>query len=918
MKTRKLLVLLVCLSLIFILASCDLFDTLKDVRAEAVAQVEALAKDEAYASLDEAAVTKIVETAKNNITAAKTEEGIAKAVENARASLEKLVLDGVKADAKAELKAYLDLSLYSDANKTLINGKIADASAAIDNCADADAVLVKLAEAKAALDEIKPALDEAKEGACASLDSYVDLALYSEANKALIEAEIAAAKAEINGLGTVEAVAERLNAAKATIDALPTALEEAKAAAVAAVEGYIADKSAYSDQGVAKIERIIRDAKENIETMTDEAVIAVIVEDAKSDLDAVLTLAEEYGAKAQALKDSMTSVVGEVVENNVRVEGGSIIIDTAQRDGTTLYFGKQDGNTAVVLDTLLTIDYRNNDWSEITIRFRSWDESNNYNVVIKHGSTLFNKTKWENGGKNTVLLTRGSSGVQHGKQVHLQIISWGWTKKVLIDGECVFSIEENDFNVGRIYIETWQAGVTLTNPTYIEYASDAELEADYAEELAKACINKSEAELLNEAKTEAKNNLATYWQEVKANYSEANQAIVEGYFATIISTVDGCKSVAEVNGVVADAMAEFYKIPTIEEEAALAESKADAKAEIAAYLSDVEAKYSADGQALIAQILAAGNAAIDECVDKASVREVVTVVKQRLDGVPTLEDENNAELMEKKTAAIAEIKAHLQNVEATYSEANQKEIAKILTDGELAIASCESVDAVDAAVSSIKAALDAIFTVEEEKINEQNAALTAFKSSLTNVSGDLIGLMSVADGQLTVDSKVAGLGGNFRFGNQDGNMNKVFDAKLTINYNSEEWSKVTIRFCAWDASTNFKMEIQHNSIKIFYCAWGHEDLLLVEHNKGIENGKEVHLQILTKGWTKMVVIDGVCIFKYWPNTYHVGYTMIETWESGLVIRDAIYKEYSTEDEIGAEYGDVVAKESVNALINEIK
>lgn len=918
MKTRKFLVLLVCLSLVFTLASCELFDTLKDARAEAVAKVEALATEEAYASLDDVAVAKVINDAKASISAAKTAEEIDGAVVKAKSDLDKLVLDGVKADAKAELKAYLDLSLYSDANKTLINSKIAEASVAIDKCADADDVAAKLVEAKAALDEIKPALDEAQEGASATLDTYVDLTLYSDANKALIEAEIATAKAEINELTTVEAVSERLNAAKAVIDAIPTALEEAKTSAIAEVEGYISDKSAYSENGVAEIERIINDAKANIESATDATVISVIVEDAKADLDAVMTIAEELEVQAKAFKDSMTSVVGEVVETSVRIEGGSVIIDTVDRDATTLYFGTQDGKTATVLDTYLTIDYRSNEWSEVTIRFRAWDESNNYNVVIKYGSTMFNKTKWENGGKNTVLLTKGSSGVEDNKQVHLQIISCGWTKMVLIDGECVFSIVENDFNVGRIYLETWQAGVTFTNPVYTEYGNDAELEAEYSEELAKSCINKSEKELLEEAKANAKTEISSYLQNVEANYSVVNQGVIAGIISAGNGVIDGCTSVEAVNTTVTGIKAELDAVATIEDENKIAEAKTAAKAEASGYLNNVETNYSAVRQAEISAILTEGNASIDACTSVTEIESVVVEIKKHLDAVPTLQQEANAELVAKKESAVAEIKSYLTDVESTYSAANQAAISEVLSAGELAINASESVEAVDATVVAIKAELDAVLTIAEETVAAQNAAAEAFKSSLTNVSGDLISLMSVADGKLVVDSKVAGLGGNFRFGNQDGNMNKAFDTKITIHYNSIDWSSVTIRFCAWDASTNFKMVIQNNSIKVYYCAWGQEDLLLVEHASGIADGQEAHLQILTKGWTKMIVIDGVCIFKYWPNTYHVGYTMIETWEAGITLREPTYKEYGSEDAIAAEYGDVVAKESVNALINEIK
>ena len=923
MKTRRFLVLLVCLSLIFSFAGCEFFDTLKDARAEAITNVETMVKEDAYASLDAAAVAKIVETAKNNIGAAATEEGIDKAVANAKNALDKLVLDGVKADAKAALKAYLDLSLFSEANKTLINSKVASASEEIDSCANADAVAEKLAAAKAALDEIKPALTEAKEGATATLDAYVDLDLYSEANQALITAEIANAKAEINELTTVEAVADRLNSAKAAIDALPTALEEAKAAAVLAVEGYITDKTAYTEKGLAEIERIINDAKANIGASDDEAVIDVILEDAKADLDAVLTAAEEYEALAQAFKNSMTSVVGEVVETSVRVEGASVIVDTVNRDATTLYFGSQDGNTATVLDTYITIDYRSEEWSEITIRFRSWDESNNYNMVVKHGSTNFNKTKWENGGKNTVLITKGSAGIQDCQPVHLQIISWGWTKMVLVDGECVFSIVENDFNTGRIYLETWQAGVTFTNTVYKEYASDAELEADYAEELAKTCVNKSEKELLEEAKAAAKEEIASYIQNVETAYSEANQQTIASILSAGETALDSCASIDDVNAAVTAVKAALDDVYTIEEERELADAKAQAKQIVAGHLSDVASNYSEARQAEIAGIISNGNDTIDACTTVEEVAAKVELIKKALNAVPDLNAEANEALIAKKAAAIEEIRSYLVDVNTSYSEANLETISAILYEGAFAISALETADAVDAAVVEIKAALDAVLTIEEEEILSKNEAAEAFKNSLTNVSGDLIGMMSVSDGKLVVDSKAPGVGGNFRFGNQDGNMNKVFDAKVTINYNNVDWSSVTIRFCAWDANTSFKMVITNNNIKIYYTYWDgaagkSADLLLVDHSSGIKNGEEVHLQILTKGWTKMVVIDGECIFKYWPDKYHVGYTMIETWEAGLVISDPIYKEYPDEASIGAEYGDVIAKDSVNSLVNEIK
>ena len=930
MKKSRFLIILVCLSLIFTLASCDLLDSLKEVRAEAIAKVEALATEAEYANLNPVEVSKIIETAKNAINSAKTEEGIEKAVTNAKNALDKLVLDGVKAEAKAELGAYIDLSLYSDANKAVINGVIADASAAIDNCANSEAVATKLAEAKAALDEIKPALDEAKDGACASLDAYVDLALYSEDNKALIEAEIAAAKAEIEACETVEAVATRLNAAKATIDAIPTLLDTAKAEAVADIEGYIADLDAYSEENAATIARIINDAKTNIEAADSEELVAVIVEDAKADLDAVLTIVEEYSVKAQALKDIMVSVptttrdeirIEDVVRDYVRIEDGKLLVDTVALDGEIkFYFGNQDRNTATVLDTYLVLDYQTPTWSDVTFLFRAWDESQNYKMVIQNGSLKFYKCYWE-GGKQSKLLLETNKGIAEGEQIHLQIISWGWTKKVLINGECVFQIVEDAFTVGRIYVETWQAGLTFINPTYTEYDSDAELAAVYGAELDKPCVNKSVAELLAEAKEEAKTAIASYLQNVEATYSEAKRAEIAGIINAGGASIDACATIDEVAPVVDAIKAQLDNVMTLEEEAALEASKVAAKAEIAGYLTNVETLYSPENQALIATIIANSASSIDQCGSEVEVKAALNAIKQQLDEVLTMDEEGDQELLAKRTEAIAVINAYLTDVEATYSAEKQAEIAQILAEGKSAINRAETMEAVDEAVVAIKTALDDVLTMAEEVVAQEAAMAETFMNSLVHVNGTNFlndEYMSIQDGKLVFNTRKASLGGQFKFGKQDGNMHKVFDTYMTIDYNSTKWDYVTIRFCAWDTSSNWKMVIKHDSIQIYYCKYGQDPIQVIEHAGGIPDNQEVHLQILTRGWTKMVVLDGVCIFKYWPNVAHNGFTMIETWESAITFRAPIYKEYGSEDAITAEYGDVLDKSSVNEILNEVQ
>ena len=358
---------------------------------------------------------------------------------------------------------------------------------------------------------------------------------------------------------------------------------------------------------------------------------------------------------------------------------------------------------------------------------------------------------------------------------------------------------------------------------------------------------------------------------------------------------------------------------TIEQETALSDAKTAAKAEIAGYLKDVETSYSEANQAMIAETISQGNTAIDACVTIDSVNAAVAEIKTKLDAVYTIEDEKNTELIAKKTAAKAEIEGYLKDVETSYSEENQALIASIIEKGKTDIDACVDENAIASAVAEVKEKLASVKTINQEgseKLAED------FKAICSNVVGTPVDGMEVKDGKLVSDTNKEGVGTNFKFGNQTDNMNKVFDAYMTIDYRSAEWSGVTIRFCAWDANTCFKMVIKSDSIKIYYRYWDSAqnaaaDLLLVNHEGGIANGQEFHLQILTRGWTKMVLIDGECIFNTWPNTYHVGYTMIETWEAGIILREPKYKEYDSEAALSEEYGDVMKNREETTLENEI-
>lgn len=918
MKTRRFLITLLALSLILALASCEIFDLLKEGREEALATLETLAGSEEYASLDKEQVKSIIEEAERGISEAKSADDIRLALDNAKAQLDALVLGGIMQTASNELYSCVNLDLYSEENVKLIQSKMEAANERIFACENADDVASVLAEAIAEITAIKPALDEAKEAASSAIEKYVDLSLYSEENKALVEAQIAAAKAEIATLETVNAVEERLISAKAAIDEIHTILDEAKEAALAELKGHITDKSIYSSKGLSEIDRIIADAEENLEAAESTTVIDAIVEDAKADLDAVLTADEERIAAAVDFKNSVTIAIndGDILNDETfYADNGSVIVKAVDGNTTRICFGSRENNSATVFDTYIKFSYRSTEWSLATLFFRAWDDSTAYKADIRNGSIEFAKGFWntETSGQDKTVLLNDPNGIKGAKEVHLQVISWGWTKMVLIDGECVFKIVEDDYNAGGIYIQTWQTGYTLRDPIYKEYATDAELEADYSEELAKECVNKTVAQLLAERKESAKTEILGYVDFDK--YSTENQVVINGIIEAGNTIIDGCTSTDAVDAAVVQIKSRIDGVPTAQAEAELADAKQAAKEAIAGHLSDVESNYSAARQAEIAAIISAGNTAIDACTSLSEVQAAMDSVKAQLSEIPTLDQEANAELFAKQNAAKEELAGYLQNVSTAYSAESQNSIQKILTEANAAIMACTSEAEVDAAVTSAKANLDAVLTIAQEEILEKNAKLEAFKATLVHAGGsNIIEKMSVSDGKLIVDSKQAGLGGVFKFGNQDGNMNKAFDAKITVHYNSNEGSSVILRFCAWDTNTTFKMVIKNDSIAIYETSWndGAVDTLLVEHTSGVANDTEAHIQIITRGWTKAVLVNGVCIFKTWPNKLHVGYTMIETWETGIELRDVTYKEYGSEAEVTADYDEELGKESIYA------
>lgn len=674
-------------------------------------------------------------------------------------------------------------------------------------------------------------LNKIKVAAKTELQGFItDTSLYSEANQAVINTILTEGKEAIDLAETKEEIDALVENTKLRLSAVKTIeREQFEADTLAAkkeIEEYLKDLSDYSDTAKTEIAEIIRKGKLKVDAVESVEAIATVVQQVKEELDAVLTIAEENALKASNFKDLfIEDTPTGFIENNIRVEENQVIFDTANLSQTRLHFGiREDSKKWVVLDTRMVVEYQNIETSVLSIRFRAWDESHGYRMDIHNDFIHVYACVW--GKADELLLQNKTFGIENGQEVHLQILSAEWKKSVLLNGECIFFIEEDERNVGHIYIETKQVGVTFLTPEYIEYPSEAAFNETYKTLLEIPCINKTERELLEELKV------------VK-------------------------------------------------------------KAEIEAHIVDLTL-YSEERQKDIADLIVAGKDLIDACKTKDELTQVVIDIKKDLDAVKTIEREAfEADAI----AAKEEIENYIPDL-SLYSEANQAVITKLIRDAKLDIDACESVEAMQPIVAQAKAALDAVLTLAEESVLRAEA----FKDILVEDTADALSNVRLEQNQVVFDTKIANNSTRIRIGAQDGKNHVSFDTKLIVNYNNTEWDDLTIRFRAWDTNDGYKMVIKDSSIVISKCKWGTDDEVVVQKDFGIKNGVEAHLQILCSGWQKTVLLNGEVIFSYNESERTVGYTYIQTWETGVTFIDPVYTEYPDADSFMAEYGELLWKQ----------
>ena len=246
------------------------------------------------------------------------------------------------------------------------------------------------------------------------------------------------------------------------------------------------------------------------------------------------------------------------------------------------------------------------------------------------------------------------------------------------------------------------------------------------------------AAALTQTKTNAKTELANYKN--SADYREAEQTLLAQYIDEGNTAIDAAQDQDGIDSALAAAKAKIDGLTTkaqYEEQeaaAALAKTKSDAKAELAAYKNSAD--YRQAEQALLAQYITEGNTAIDEATDAAGITSALNAAKANIDALKT-----DAELTQQEAAELAayktEKKEYLDNKLASiinnYREAEQTAITNGVNTAKGMIDDAQSKAEVDQIIQGAEAALLKYKTAAQYEAEEAEAlanAKTAAKNQL--------------------------------------------------------------------------------------------------------------------------------------------------------------------------------------------
>ncbi len=194
-------------------------------------------------------------------------------------------------------------------------------------------------------------------------------------------------------------------------------------------------------------------------------------------------------------------------------------------------------------------------------------------------------------------------------------------------------------------------------------------------------------------------------------YSEANQGEINSIINAAKDSIMAAADQAAADAIVQQAKADIANVKTIAQE--LAEAKVAAKAELEAYKNPND--YREAEQQQLAQIVADGKDAIDAATDKTGVAAALAAAKAQLDALKTkaqyeAEEAAAAALAAAKEAAVEEINTYYNQLLANkkYDEAGKAALLEAKNAALAAIEAAQTEEAVTAAVTSGKAAMDAV------------------------------------------------------------------------------------------------------------------------------------------------------------------------------------------------------------------
>ena len=237
-----------------------------------------------------------------------------------------------KTTAKSQLESYKAADLYRDAEKELLTTAISNGKTAIDAASNTDEINLALANAKAAIDEIKTkaqyeaeealSLSELKTTTKAQLEAYKSADLYRDAEKELLATAINNGKTAIDAANSTAEVQAALASAKETIDGIKTkaqyeaeeaqALLEVKSNAKAELEAYKA-ADLYRNAEKELLAAAINSGKTAIDNATSSDEVNTALTSAKTAIDEIKTAAKyEEEEAAKALLDAKTAAKAEL------------------------------------------------------------------------------------------------------------------------------------------------------------------------------------------------------------------------------------------------------------------------------------------------------------------------------------------------------------------------------------------------------------------------------------------------------------------------------------------------------------------------------------------------------------------------------------------------------------------------------